>query len=220
MEAIEAPVWADKVRAAIREAQIMELTEIYDSAMFNQLGMRLDQWVTAWPSNQRIFRAGRAVMRNTPLEVELTVGGFIGGGPLLLEVLGKDPINVCHAFSVIGSGFEAAQAHLHARKQSAYTSVVSTVAHLSEALDLARSHEPDTVGEQTDYVVLTPKQSRRLPYKYAKELATRCAGKDTALLDLDSHPDWQREVDSLMAALYFPGVTKQGYEQGKRAPGN
>lgn len=216
MEAIEEPVWADKVRTAVREAQMAELSEMYDMALLNNLGMRLSEWRAAWPADSRIRRAGGAVFRITPFEVELIVGGFVGGGPLLITAMGKEPTEVSQNLAVVGSGWEEALDVLNKRKQSPFTSVMSSVVHICEAMEAAKAQP--TVGEQANYVVLTPKQVRRLPVPYARSLAARWAGRDTMDLDLDSGPESRREFDELLSALYVQGVTVEEYAQGKRAP--
>jgi hypothetical protein len=204
-------VFHDHIRNAVKEAQINELLYRLDYEMVNHLAMRLAEWKTLDKASLQFRRAARLV-RKFQLQMQLTVGGFVGGSILLLETNFNDAPEMVE-YSAIGSGGDLAAESLIKRDQGANTSFQRTVVHVAEAMEAARSDQ--YVGEPADYVIITPRSYRRLPARdpYLLQLLLKYLDKDTEELD-----DTDEATNRLRDAMYFPGITREEYARGMRRP--
>lgn len=192
-------IYLDHIRAAMCRAQAGELQYRFSNKLLNELGMTLEQWQKESTTNPRLRKTGRAIIKLTPIVVELIVGGFSGGHPILLSVVDKNPVEIVTGHETIGSGGEYALSHLNSRNQNTFMSFQRSVLHIAEALDAAKL-DPH-VGEPSDWVVLQANGTIfRLPanHEVIQDLKKQYSG-DSAGLDED---DGARE--RLRKILYRP----------------
>lgn len=193
MLSLPSPFYHDHIRNAIRESQFYELTNRVNYALKSQLGITLMEWkqenLAQW------FRLeGKRVIQSIELPMQITVGGFANGEPVLLAAELNESPEMETTFSVIGSGTYAALDVLCRRKQEPYMTLQRTLLHVAEALEAARldairrdPQNPD-VGDAADFVVITPRYFRRLSAKDKTllRLMKRFANfKDSDSLDSD-----------------------------------
>jgi hypothetical protein len=209
------PLNLDHVIGAVENARFAELKRIADAKMKEQLGISLADWQGAHKASL-LYRRGDRIMRRSVLPVELLVSGVILGNAAVVHFSCGDYARV-DDLACIGSGGQTAFAHLMRRGQHAHMSLPRAILHIAEAMREARMEEPATVGPPGDFVVLTAKQTRRMPAK--GHVVSR-------LLQEYEHRDDTEEIDSrddlfnaVQGAMYLPGVTKEEYEMGMRAPG-
>lgn len=180
-------IYHDHIRLAIRDAQIAEIDFLMDYALMNELGMTRLEWMNAWPKNPRLRRAGRAVFKMIRFQLELTVAGFLNDHHVLLTAIGRNPAETEIRFSVIGTGWKAAQQQLDRRGQNPWTGISRTIVHATEALALAKSESPDSVGDPADYCIISRRgHTYRLPEEFAKQFTARFSGLETEPLDHDN----------------------------------
>jgi hypothetical protein len=79
----------------------------------------------------------------------------------------------------------------------------------------ARLENPETVGEPADYVIITERQTRRMPAKdpTLQRMLEKYADADTEEIDSDDET-----FNAIQAAMYLPGIFKNEYERGVRDP--
>src|SRR5206468_9554478 len=167
----EPVIFHDHIRIAIRNAQMGELEFLYDYALMEQLGMRRTEWFAAWPKEPKLRRAGRAIFKTIPLEIQLIVGGFLDANPVLLTAWGKQPAEIASPFAVIGSGSTEATETLNVRGQNQWMGISRTLVHISEALDAARAANKGTVGQPSDLVILKVGEYHRISSEFVRKLA-------------------------------------------------
>jgi len=200
-------------RYALRMAQVREMQYRFDGALVQEIGMTLEQWQKEIEHRPRLRRTGRAVIKLTPLVVEMIVGGFINGGPVLLSVVDKEVPEIVYSHETIGSGGEYALNHLNFRDQNVHMSFQRTVVHVAEALEAAKL-DPH-VGEPKDWIILEPNgRVRRLiaDHQHIKQLLADFRGKDTDALDDDKEAR-KRILNTLYRLPTTPsGAQKLGLE--------
>jgi hypothetical protein len=183
--------------------------------MLTTLAMSLEEWKCCLSASLQ-YRRGQRLINRYFLPVEFLIGGFVYGNGVVMRSVGKEAISA-NWVACIGCGGNTAFGQLMARSQQAHMSITRSLVHLAEAMHAAHSAYPGTVGHPSDYIVLTQKQIRRMPSKdeSLRELVLKYAGRDTEELDSD-----EIAFNAIQAALYSPGITKEDYAQGIRAPGN
>jgi hypothetical protein len=181
--------------------------------MLRRFGMTLEEWQQL-PSRSPKYRRGQRLMARYRFPVELLIGGFTLGSGFVMHFLGQDAAGISD-LACIGSGGSAAYAQLMRRSQHAHMSLGRTLLHVAEAMREARIDQPDSVGEPADYVVITENQVRRMPAKdqNLQRMLQSYAGADTGEIDSDT-----ALFNSLYAALYASGVSKEDYAKGTRTP--
>jgi hypothetical protein len=204
-------VFHDHIRNAIREAQLQEMLYRLDYELTKKLATRLTEWKTLDKASLQYRRVARLVNRYE-LPMQLTVGGFVKGSPVLLESNLSDAPEIV-SYSAIGSGMEYAHDHLGARNQNENISFQRTIVHVAEAMERARQDKD--VGEPSDYVVLSQRSLRRYPARnsFLDQLLLRFFEKPTDPLD-----DTEDGANAMRSALYFPNTTKDEYARGLRRP--
>jgi hypothetical protein len=200
------PVIYQNVRDAMASGQFQELRFALDCAFINTLNISRTEWQSLCLSDAKAYRRAKAIFKLTSFEVEMTVGGFVLGQPILLMLWGKQPVYPETNFSIVGDGWREAQRVLDRRAQNTYMSISRTLVHFSEAMNAARANR--TVGEPADYVLLHAKGIRRIPSEFADRLAERYKDKDTKPLDTD-----QETLKEVMSATYEHKMHKVGEEQ-------
>jgi hypothetical protein len=210
---IEPVVYHDHVRRAIQEAQIHDILFRLDYELVNRLGMSRAEWLALDKISLQYRRAQR-VIRKYQLPMQLTVGGFVTGGSIvMLEAQFNEPPEMVE-WSAIGTGGDYAAESLGKRNQGANTSFQRTLVHVAEAMEAARADQ--YVGEPSDYVVITQRTYRRFPARdpYLGKLLARYANnRDTDELD-----DSDECGEKLSAALSFPNTTREELAKGMRRP--
>lgn len=202
------------IQKAIRLVQVSELLYRFDDALVRTLGITLEKWETLEHSRM-MYRAGRKVINKTILEAHLLVGGFLNGNLMFYSMYLNNAPGMETSHATIGSGSMAALEVLNVRQQHPHCSAQRALVHIAEALDAARAAHPDDIGEPSDYVLITPKASWRVPSSFASQLAARYKGNNTRPLD----DDWDTFND-LRAAMYQTGISEREYAAGKRVLGN
>lgn len=175
--------------------------------------MSLEEW-KALNSGTLQYRRGQKLIRRFFLPVEYLIGGFVRGNGVILKSNYKASSSATW-LGCIGTGGDAAYRRLMLRSQDLHMSLPRALIHLAEAMRDAQEANPTTVGRPSDYVVITPKQVRRMPANDSvlPDLMLQYDGRDTEEVDSD-----ERIFNSVMAALYLPGTTKEDYAKGLRAP--
>lgn len=193
------------VRNAMTSAQLQELRLAYEYFVLNQIGLTRQELQVLALTNPKADRRGKALLKLTPFDVELSVCGFVFEQPLVLTMWGKQPIYPEIQFSLVGDGWEDAQKILDSRGQHPHMSIQRTVVHFSEAMTAAAKARR-TVGEPADYILLHKSgMTRRLPSEFADGFALRYKGKDTKPLDTD-----EGAVKEVLKASYLPKFHKPG----------
>jgi hypothetical protein len=207
------PLSLDYVQTAVEAARFAEFKRLVDEEMKANRLMTLEEWQQL-PEPSLQYRRGQRIINRTVLPAELLVGGIIMGSGTVIHV-GYMQKAKSEALACIGSGSSAAFRRLMERSQNAYMSLPRTILHIAEGMQQARLEEPETVGNPANYVVITEKQTRRMPAKdpTLQQLLAKYADMDTEEID-SSNEVW----DAIQAALYVPGISKEQYEQGIRAP--
>ena len=205
-------IFHDHIRNAVREAQIQDLLFRLDYELVNHLGMRLSEWKTLDKVSLQYRRAQRLV-RKYQLPMQLTVGGFVTGGSIVMLEAQFNEAPEMVEWSAIGTGGDHAAESLGKRDQGANTSFQRTLVHVAEAMEAARAD--NYVGHPSDYVIITQRAYRRVPARdpYLMQLLAKYVDKDTEELD-----DSNEAGEKLRDALFFPGTTRDEYAKGMRRP--
>lgn len=196
-------LYQDHFRYAIRMAQVREMQYRFDGELVKEIGMTLNQWQKEIEHRPRLRRTGRAVIKLTPLVVEMIVGGFINGGPVLLSVVDKEVPEIVYSHETIGSGGENALNHLNFRGQNVHMSFQRTVLHVAEALEAAKL-DPH-VGEPKDWIILEANGRVRRLIANHQNIKDLVAGFH--LRDTDSLEDDKEARKRILDTLYRPIVT-------------
>jgi hypothetical protein len=208
----EPVVFHDHIRRAVQEAQIHDILFRLNYELVNRLGMSRAEWLALDKVSLQYRRAQR-VIRKYQLPMQLTVGGFVTGGSIvMLEAQCNQPPEMVE-WSAIGTGGDPAAESLGKRNQGATTSFQRTLVHVAEAMEAARADQ--YVGEPSDYVVITQRTYRRFPARdpYLMQLLAKYANKDTDELD-----DNDECGDKLRKAIFFPETTRDELAKGMRRP--
>jgi hypothetical protein len=205
-------IFHDHIRNAVREAQIHDLLFRLDYELVNHLGMRLSEWKSLDEVSLQYRRAQRLV-RKYQLPMQITVGGFVTGGSIVMLEAQFNEAPEMVEWSAIGTGGDHAAESLGKRDQGANTSVQRTIVHVAEAMEAARAD--NYVGHPSDYVIITQRAYRRFPARdpYLMQLLAKYVDKDTEELD-----DSNEAGDKLRDAIFFPGTTRDEYAKGMRRP--
>jgi hypothetical protein len=201
----------DHIRNAVRESQIRESLDRLDYELVKRIGISRKEWL-ALDKVTIQFRRVQRLVRKYQLPMKLTVGGFVGGSVVMLEVQFSEPPEMVE-YSAIGTGEELAVESLAKRDQGANTSFQRTIVHVAEAMEAARADR--FVGDPGDYVLITPRAYRRLPARdpYLMQCLLKYRDKDTDELDSSNEAG-----DKFRDALYFPNTTREEYAKGMRRP--
>lgn len=208
----ESVIFHDHIRKAVQEAQIHDILFRLDYELVNRLAMSRAEF-QALDKISLQFRRAQRVIRKYQLPMQLTVGGFVTGGSLVMLEAQCNEVPEMLEWSAIGTGGDHAAESLGKRDQGATTSFQRTIVHVAEAMEAARADK--YVGEPGDYVVITQRTYRRFPARdpYLMQLLAKYAGRDTNELD-----DSDDCGDKLRNALYFPGTTRDEFAKGMRRP--
>jgi hypothetical protein len=156
-------IFREHVQNAIDKARIHELRRRYDWALkVNFFGLSCSQLLRGklpqGKLDREAIKAAEAVCDAYEFPVELIIGGFVDGEPLLFKATGKEHIQgeSSPAVYVIGSlGKVAAMDHLNRRGQNIEYSLARSVFHVHEAMEAARVADPDQyIGTPAWYVVI------------------------------------------------------------------
>jgi hypothetical protein len=200
----------DQIRNAIRETQVREFGYRVEHKMNTKLLTTVEDWKKMDKATLHYRRCQKLISKYW-LNMQITVGGFVGGGPVLLTAHGNEPPEM-EEVSVIGSGTDPALAVLVRRGQNPHTGLLRSVLHVYEAMEDAKNTDK-YVGRCDGIIVVTAKQVRILQFSstFMTELVGSFSGRDTMPLDDD-----KKRLKMLMAELHHPGITKQEYDAGKR----
>jgi hypothetical protein len=108
------------------------------------------------------FAREKNIIANHPLRVQMTIAGFIGLYPILLEVRDGE-LGWKTTCSVIGSGSYIAEPALHARNQTSAELLGRTLYNVYEAKKLSESSP--YVGKQTGMYVLSPRDESSINFQ-------------------------------------------------------
>lgn len=153
----------EHIQNAIDKARAHELRRRYDWALqVNFFGLTYSQLLRgrlpSGPLDQEAIKAAQAVCAAYDFPVELIIGGFIDGEPLLFKGSGKQDLQgeSSPAVYVIGSkGKVAAMDHLNKRGQTIECGLARSLLHVHEAMEVARVADPDHyIGTPSWYVVI------------------------------------------------------------------
>ena len=208
----EPVIFHDHIRMAVQEAQIHDILFRLNNELVNRLGMSRAEWAALDKATLQ-FRRAQRVIRKYQLPMQLTVGGFVTGGSIVMfEAQFNEPPEMVE-WSAIGTGGDYAAESLGKRNQGATTSFQRTLVHVAEAMEAGRADK--YVGEPSDYVVITQRTYRRFPARdpYLMQLLTRYTASDTE--ELDDNDEYRAK---LRDALFFPGTTRDEYARGMRRP--
>jgi hypothetical protein len=208
----EPVIFHDHIRRAVQEAQINDILFRLDYELVNRLGMSRAEWQVLDKTSLQ-FRRAQRVIRKYQLPMQLTVGGFVTGGSIVMLEAQFNEVPEMVEWSAIGTGGDPAAESLGKRNQGATTSFQRTLVHVAEAMEAARADK--YVGEPSDYVVITQRTYRRFPARdpYLMQLLAKYADRDTDELD-----DSEECGDKLRSALSFPGTTRDELAKGMRRP--
>jgi hypothetical protein len=208
----EPVIFHDHIRRAVQEAQIYDILFRLDYELVNRLGMSRAEWLALDKISLQYRRAQRAI-RKYQLPIQLTVGGFVTGGSIVMLEAQYNEAPEMVEFSAIGTGGDHAAESLGKRNQGATTSFQRTLIHVAEAMEAARADKK--VGAPSDYVVITQRTYRRFPARdsYLMQLLGKYADRDTDELD-----DSNECGDKLRNALFFPNTTREELAKGMRRP--
>lgn len=208
----EPVIFHDHVRNAVKEAQIHDILFRLNYELVNRLGMSRAEWLALDKVSLQFRRAQRAI-RQYQLPVQLTVGGFVTGGSIVMLEAQFNEAPEMVEWSAIGTGGNHAAESLGKRNQGATTSFQRTLVHVAEAMEAARADK--YVGEASDYVVITQRTYRRFPARnpYLMQLLAKYANRDTDELD-----DSNEAGDKLREAIFFPRTTRDELAKGMRRP--
>lgn len=200
----------DHIRNAIRDTQVQE----FGYRVEHKLNMKLRTTVDEWKKMDKAtlhYRRCQKLISTYWLNVQITVGGFLEGHPVVLTAHSNEPPEM-EEIAVIGSGTDPAIAALAQRGQNSHMGIVRSALHVYEAMEEAKKTDK-YVGRCDGVLVLTPRQVRVLQFKskYMAELVGSFEGRDTAPLDDD-----KQRLKDLMAEIHHPGITQREYDAGKR----
>jgi hypothetical protein len=209
---VEPVIFHDHIRNAVQDAQIHDILFRLNYELVNRLGMSRAEWL-ALDKTSLQFRRAQRVIRKYQLPVQLTVGGFVTGGSIVMLEAQFNEIPEMVEWSAIGTGGDDAAEKLGKRNQGATISFQRTLVHVAEAMEAARADR--YVGEPSDYVVITQRTYRRFPARdpYLMQLLAKYADRDTNELD-----DSDECGDKLRNALFFPDTTRDELAKGMRRP--
>jgi hypothetical protein len=204
-------IYHDHIRNAIQEVQIKEHIYRLDYEMLLRLGTRLRDWRHVDKATLT-YRRGHKIVSNFEIKAQLTIGGYVHGSPVLLEMNYSNAVEM-KEFSVIGSGEDFATEVLINRGQGGNVSLQRTLVHIAEAMQAARQDQ--FVGEPADFVVITPRSFRRFPAKdpFLEQLLIKYHDKSTEELD-----DTEDAIKKLKSSMYFPDTNKEEVAMGLRRP--
>lgn len=208
------PIQLDYVLNVVESARFSEFKRLVDGEMKKRLAVTLEEW-QQMPEPTLLYRRGNKLLTRSVLPVELLVGGMIYGSATVVHFGYMDIARVDN-LACIGTGGDAAFGQLMKRSQEAHMSLPRTILHVAEAMQAARLENPDTVGAPTDFVVITERQTRRMPAKspvLAKMLEKYANADNTEEID-SSNEIW----NVVQAAMYIPGISKEEYDKGIRSP--
>jgi hypothetical protein len=147
------PLQLDYVLQAVESARFSEFKRSVDGEMKKRLAMTLEEWQQMEEPTLQYRRGNRLMLRSAP-PAELLVGGMILGSATV-AYFGYMDIARVDWLACIGTGGNAAYGHLMKRSQEAYMSLPRTILHVAEAMNAARLANPETVGEASDFVIIT-----------------------------------------------------------------
>lgn len=207
------PVVLAHVLGSVEKAKSEEFLRRVNDKMVALLGMTISEWQHL-PSKDSRYRRGARLMKRYVFPVDLIVGGLIMGSGVILSFIGTDTVGMGE-LGCVGSGGDAAYAHLMSRGQNAYMSLPRAILHVGEAMREAKNTEPETVGDPADYVVITEYQTRRMPARHPILQKMLMDYSSTETDSIDSDTDLFKSVQG---SLYVDGISKEDYSKGIRAP--
>ena len=106
-----------------------------------------------------LVTAGKELIRSEArdFQVELIVGGYLGNHQLVFYKASRMlhlEVSTTPGVYVIGSGGQAAMSYLNSRGQNVDCSLARSLLHVTEAADIARKKNPETVGSASHFVVI------------------------------------------------------------------
>lgn len=154
------------IMAAIDEGRFNIHEELINVRMLKEMSTSLERWRVG-PLDPYLYRDGKRIICTTSLGIQLIVGGFLRGEPILLRTIGVEPME--EEFSpgvfLVGTGkaVDAAHAVLAHRKQCVQFGFARTLFHVHEALEAAKNAAPTFVGGAVTYLIRTQNTSKELP---------------------------------------------------------
>jgi hypothetical protein len=208
------PMRLDYLMNALEGAGFAEWQRIVDAEMKRHLVMSLQEWQQMSEASL-LYRRGQRLVNRTALPVEMIIGGIVLGSATIVHVPYMD-IPRADWLACVGTGGDAAYTKLTQRSQHAHMTIPRTMLHVLEALNAAREAEPNTVGAPSDFIVITARQTRRMPANspVLQRMLDTYGGTDNTE-GIDSSTEIWNEVQ---AAMYTPGITKEQYNAGIREP--
>jgi hypothetical protein len=197
----------------VESARFAEFLRGVDAEMKQHLAMTIQEWKSLSTAALQ-YRRGQRLLSRYWLPVEFLIGGVVRGSGCVVS-FGHDGKPYADQLACIGTGGSAAYRQLMRRSQHVYMSIPRTLLHIAEAMREAELDQPATVGPPSDYVVLTKKQTRRMPANdpTLQRMLEKYADLDTEEIDGDDIA-----FNAIQAAMYLPGIFKEEYERGMRDP--
>ncbi len=167
------PVYCEHIENAINYARFRIFYRLVDWEMKMGYCVTLKQFQAERIGGKKITRMMHQELvrfvKNHDLKAELVVGGFLANGNILFyKASRKNPIEASTSpgVYVIGTGGTLAMAHLNRRGQNLHDGLLSTLLHISEALDEAQKVSDGTVGHPQALTILhRDGRIERLPAK-------------------------------------------------------
>jgi hypothetical protein len=191
----KAAIRLDDLVRLVEDARFTESCSYIDAEMKENLKITLEQWRQSTSANLQYRRGNRIVRSGLPME--FIVGGIIrDSGCVVYFNVGE----TAHEGSLacIGIGGGAAYRWLIKRSQHVHMTIARTLLHVAEAMREARLAHPESVGDPANYVVITAKQTRRMPATdpTLQQMLVKYAGADTE--EIDHSAEIQQAVQSAM----------------------
>jgi hypothetical protein len=150
----------------IDEARFWQMRRIYDWEIRKKMGITLREWASGKlprgiKMHKMIVQYGEEILRNTPLKMELIVGGFIEPHGMFFRAVQKEALQqeTSPGVYAIGVGQVTAMRHLNRRGQNVHMTLPRTLLHVYEALYLSQSQY---VGPPPEFVLVVRNRESRI----------------------------------------------------------
>jgi len=159
-------IYREHIQNAIDKARAHELRRRLDWVLqVNFCGLTCSQLLRGklphGPLDPVALKEARAYCEAYEFPVELIIGGFVDGEPMLFKGSGKEALQgeASPAVYVIGGkGKVAAMDQLNKRGQNVHFGLARSILHVHEAAEAARRADPKYIGKPAWYTVILRKE--------------------------------------------------------------
>jgi hypothetical protein len=138
----ESDLGPEKINLAIQESYTRAFMLLVEEELRNSFKITRDEYLHDTQIVPSIRSEADEALKRIEIDVDLIVGGFVKGGPILLTAAGGTRVMIRSAVTpgtaVIGTGAMAALNWLNYRKQNAHLGVAHSLLHLTEAKQFAQ----------------------------------------------------------------------------------